>query len=113
MQQLVRKATTAAIADILDQERQAPLARLGKNQPALDRMAAKTGKGDVEHLKQLQCGVRGRHVHGTARRPRLSQRLAPECRKIGRHGDGTLIGVESGMHEIGKGHGENQNLNGS
>ena len=106
VQLLMRKSAPAAIADELHHQRQLARALPRQRQPALDRMPAKAGKGDVEHLDQAQRRL-GRHqARRAAGRARLGNAGLPEGGEIPRQGDPAFIGVDGGMDEIGKRHDE-------
>ena len=73
-------------------------------EPALDRLATETGKGDVPYIDRRQTGV-DRFESGVQRVSLgVRQRVGPEGVEIGRLVAVGLVGPKFGQRQIEKGH---------
>src|SRR5690606_32372250 len=95
---------TAAIADILHDERQTPLPIGRQYQPALDGMATKAGERYVEDLDELQRRLGRHHADLATNGASLGDGRTPELGKVDWRHHRALIGVYRGMSEIWKWH---------
>ena len=104
-QMLVREAAAAAIADKFDDAGKLARALARQDEPGLDRMAAETGKGHVEHLDDLQPRVERLEARIERHGAGLGQRSRPEGVEVTRTGNLAAIGAKLRDAEIIKRHG--------
>jgi hypothetical protein len=101
----MRKAASAAVADVLDDRRQRRVRPGRKRQPALHRVTAEPGERDVEDLHVLQMGLDGFEAGVQTVLARLLQRLAPEGVEVLRLDGRAAIVPELIERKVEQGHG--------